>query len=121
MDLGYQVYVVDDNRDAADSLCQIVRLLGHRATPFYDAASLLSAASTEVPQCVLLDIAMAGMDGLELANALRKRYGDDVILVAVTGSSPEQETVKQTFETVDHYFIKPVSLDQLKRLLRVPG
>lgn len=104
MDAGLKVYVVDDNRDAADSLCDLVELLGHHATPFYDAEALLKVAGVETPQCVLLDIAMAGMDGLELAKVLRQRYGDDVVLVAVTGTSPEQELVKKAFETVDHYF-----------------
>ncbi|HRL30985.1 MAG TPA: hybrid sensor histidine kinase/response regulator, partial [Ottowia sp.] len=59
-----------------------------------------------------------GMDGLELTRLLRERYGDAMVLIAVSGSDPDDERVSQTFENVDHYFRKPVDLAALRRLLK---
>ena len=112
-----EVFVVDDNRDAADSLSMLIQCLGHTAAPYYDGESTLQAARAEAPLCVFLDVNMTGMNGLQLAKALRREFGDDIILVAVTGAPQEDVTVAQTFETVDHYYIKPVTIAQVKKIL----
>lgn len=117
MDRELLVYVVDDNRDSADSLASLIEHLGHRAVACYDAARVLSLSRQIRPGCVMLDVTMAGMNGLELARELRAMFGDDVILVAVTGASRENPVVEQTFELVDHYFVKPIELERLQRLL----
>jgi CheY-like chemotaxis protein len=64
----------------------------------------------------MLDIAMQGMDGLELARQIRKKFGDDIGLVAITGAAVDDLRYKATFETVDHYFEKPVTLQQIQKL-----
>lgn len=110
------VYVVDDSKDAADSLATLLGLMGHHALPFYSGEDALACAQTEPPHCVMLDINMAGMDGLELARRFREQFGDDVILVAITGSPADDPRVKATFVTVDHYFVKPVTLEQIQKL-----
>ena len=110
------VYVVDDSKDAADSLATLLGMMGHHAHPFYSAEAALARAQTERPDCVMLDITMAGMDGLELARRFREQFGDDVILVAITGSPADDPRVKATFVTVDHYFEKPVTLEQIQKL-----
>lgn len=113
---GFTVYVVDDSIDAADSLVTLLIALGHQAQACYCAEELLALVETEAPDCVLLDIAMAGMDGLQLAQRLRAQFGDDVILVAITGAPPEDPVVQGTFGIVDHYFEKPVTLEQIRKL-----
>jgi DNA-binding response OmpR family regulator len=57
------------------------------------------------------------MDGLELSQELRQRYGDDIVLIAVTGREKDDERVSGTFASVDHYLQKPVDPDVLKKLL----
>jgi DNA-binding response OmpR family regulator len=64
----------------------------------------------------MLDIAMQGMDGLELAKQIHKKFGDDIGLVAITGAAVDDLRYKATFETVDHYFEKPVTLQQIQKL-----
>src|SRR5699024_8505919 len=110
------VYVVDDSKDAADSLATLLGLMGHRARPFYGAEDALLRAQTDRPDCVMLGIAMGGLDGLELARRFREQFNDDVILVAITGSPADDPRVKATFVTVDHYFQKPVTLEQIQKL-----
>ena len=110
------VYVVDDSKDAADSLATLLTVLGHRAVACYGAQQALDRVAGDQPDCVMLDIAMAGMDGLELARRLRERFGDDIVLVAVTGTARDNPLVQATFDTVDHYFEKPVTLEQVRKL-----
>lgn len=110
------VYVVDDCTDASDSMAALLKAMGHRAVACYSAEEALTLIDTEKPDCVMLDIAMAGMDGLHFSQRLRERFRDDIILVAVTGTPSDDPTVQATFLTVDHYFEKPVTLAQLRKL-----
>ena len=112
-----QIYVVDDDHDSANSLAELLNRLGHRATGCYDGSTLLEMAQREKPDCVLLDIAMRGMDGFELTRKLRTAYGDDIVLIAVTGAAPDNPSVQSTFELVDHYFVKPVDVQRLTNIL----
>ena len=59
--------VVDDNRDAADTLAQLLRLKGHEVRVAHDGISALELAKAYQPALVLLDIGMPGMDGYEVA------------------------------------------------------
>ncbi len=110
------VYVVDDSRDAADSLTMLLEVLGHRAVACYSAEDALKLVDAKQPDCVMLDISMDGMDGLQLARRLRDQFGDDIVLVAVTGSAGDDPRVLETFVAVDHYFEKPVTLEQIQQL-----
>lgn len=112
-----QIYIVDDDRDSADSLADLLTRLGHNAAGCYDASTLLELTRSEKPDCVLLDIAMKGMDGLELTQKLRTEYGDDIVLIAVTGAPPDSPAVQSTFELVDHYFVKPLDIQKLQEIL----
>lgn len=112
-----KVCVVDDSRDAADSLALLLNSLGHRAFACYGGLEALAHIAAQQPDCVMLDIAMDGMDGLQLARAIRRNFGDSIVLVAITGTPVDDPRVRQTFETVDHYFEKPVTLQQIQKLL----
>jgi DNA-binding response OmpR family regulator len=57
------------------------------------------------------------MDGLALARRLRAVHGNDIVLIAVTGHSPEEEKVAATFNAVDYWFTKPIDLDRLQQVL----
>lgn len=113
------VYVVDDCRDTADSLASLLSVMGHAAVACYSAERLLELVSARKPHCVMLDISMGGMDGLSLVQRLRAAFGDDIVLVAVTGAPPDDPRVQATFVEVDHYFEKPVTLEQIQKLF--PG
>jgi CheY-like chemotaxis protein len=112
-----EVFVVDDNVEASDTLSLLINTLGHKAAPFYDGESVIAASRLCAPLCVFLDVNMAGMNGLQLAETLRREFGDDIVLIAVTGMPRDDATVARTFETVDHYFTKPVTLAQIKTIL----
>lgn len=110
------VYVVDDSKDAADSLATLLGAMGHRAVACYSAEEALKLVQAEKPDCVMLDIAMPVMHGLELVERLRAQFGDDIVLVAITGAPVDDPLVQSTFVAVDHYFEKPVTLEKLQKL-----
>src|SRR5439155_1214139 len=67
-----RVLIVDDNRDAADSLAALVRLWGHEAHTAYDGEAGFATACAFRPDCLLLDINMPRVDGYALARRLRQ-------------------------------------------------
>ena len=113
-----RVVVVDDHPDAAEMLAAVLALEGYRARTATQGAQALSLIEQFRPHLVLLDVNMPGMDGFELTRQLRARYGDEMVLIAVSGSDPADARVSETFDAVDHYFRKPVDLARLRRLLR---
>jgi len=115
--MSWQIYVVDDDRDTADALAASLERMGHSGVAFYDGATTWESIVRSKPDCVLLDIAMDGMDGLALASAIRDRFGDDVVLIAITGAELDSKLVKSTFGMVDHYFVKPLDMSRLEAVL----
>ena len=112
-----RVVVVDDQLDAADMLAAALELDGYQVQTATSGERALPLIEQFRPHMVLLDVAMPGMDGHELTRELRQRYGDAMVLIAVSGSDPDDARVTQTFDSVDHYFRKPVDLAALRRLL----
>lgn len=114
-----RMLVVDDNRDAADSLAEILRLLGYRVRTAYDGRSALEAAVQDKPSAVFLDIGMPEMDGPTVLRALRALPGgESVFATAVTGYGAEDERAERPdFAGFDARLLKPVALADLQQLL----
>lgn len=111
------VLVVDDYPDAAEALARTLELGGYKVWTAADGEQALAMVAEHRPHCVLLDIGMPGMDGNVLARTLRERYGDDIVLIAVTGREKDDKGVAETFDRVDHYLQKPVDPEVLRKLL----
>jgi len=113
-----RVLVVDDNRDAANSLGALLRMLGAEVDVVHDGESALHAFGVQRPEVVLLDIGMPGMDGYEVARRLRERTDPrDVLLVALTGWGQEKDRLNSKAAGFDHHLIKPADLGALRSLL----
>ncbi len=114
-----RVLVVDDNRDGADSLAQLLQAQGHDVRTAYDGASAIAEAGRFHPQAVLLDLGMPGLDGLETARRLRAAQpAEPLLLVAVTGWGQERDR-RQTREAgFDGHLVKPVDLTDLEALMQ---
>src|SRR5262249_5273641 len=76
---GHRVLVVDDNRDAADSLAELLRVLGCDSTVFYDGAQALDALDQLAPTIAFVDLGMPGMDGYQFAQRLRALGGSNSV------------------------------------------
>ena len=112
-----RVLIVDDAVDVAEALAYVLTLDGYTVQTAANGVQALQIADAFGPHCVLLDVRMPGMDGLELTKSLRQRYGDDVVLIAITGSSGDDERVSETFARVDHYLQKPIDSATLRKVL----
>jgi DNA-binding response OmpR family regulator len=112
-----RLVVVDDSRDAAEVLACALALDGYRVRIAHDGGEAIALVEGYKPHGVLLDIDMPGIDGNELSRLLRERFGDDIVLIAVTGRGGHEKRVSATFARVDHYLTKPVSAVQLRKVL----
>ena len=116
------VLIVEDNRDAADSLAEVVHLWGFRAITAYDGASALAAARQDPPDVALIDLALPDMDGCEVLGRLRGELGLAPLAVAVTGFAGEDDHARTRQAGFARRMVKPVDLNELKSLLaRAPA
>jgi DNA-binding response OmpR family regulator len=115
-----RVLVVDDVHDAAETMAMALTLEGFQARTAFDGLQALEVAEAFSPHVVLFDVGMPRMDGCDLSRTLRERYGDDMILIAVTGRDVGDHRVVGAMRLADHYFMKPVDLDALRRVLSTP-
>lgn len=112
-----RVLVVDDVRDVADAVAGLLTLDGYRVQTAYGGEEAVAAIDRFRPHCILLDVSMPGMDGLALTKLMRERHGDDVVLIAMTGGTQDDRRVHDTFARVDHYLAKPITTEQLRKVL----
>lgn len=112
-----RVVVVDDHEDSAATLAVSLEQQGYTVRTAASGDAALEQVAAFRPHCVLLDIKMPGLDGLDLTKQLRATYRDSIVLIAVTGADVLDERVSNTFELVDHHLIKPVHADKLRRVL----
>ncbi len=118
--LSLTVLVVDDNFDAAETLCELLRLFGHHATAAYDGPSALSVAAQLAPDVVLLDIGLPGMSGLEVAGKLRQLAETrSAYLIAVTGYGQSNDRARSLEAGFDAHLVKPIDVDALAEQLRL--
>jgi signal transduction histidine kinase/DNA-binding response OmpR family regulator len=117
-----RVLVVDDNKDAAESLALLLGVAGHQTRVCHDGPSCLQAAAEFRPEAVLLDIGLPGMDGYEVARRLRANPATGrALLVALTGYGQADDLRRAREAGFNHHFVKPADLDALAALLAAPG
>lgn len=116
-----RVVVVDDVNDSAETMAALLRLNGYEVRTCADGSEALAAIEQRKPHCVLFDVVMPGIGGDELCSRLRSLYGDDIVLIAVSGFAEGDPRVHASFSLADHYFTKPVDPAALSRLLRPVG
>ncbi len=112
-----KVLVVDDNRDAADSLQALFEMENCSVATAYDGYEAVQAVEETMPDMIVMDLGMPSMDGYEAARRIRGKPGSQgVLMIALTGwgqSDARQRTIEAGF---DHHLIKPVNFDEIKRL-----
>jgi CheY-like chemotaxis protein len=111
-----RIVIVDDNRDASESLATLLRLGGHHVSLAFEAEVGLALIETLRPDLALLDIGLPGMDGYEVARRLRDS-GCDVLLAAITGFGAPEDRERSREAGFDHHFVKPVDPQALERLI----
>ena len=112
-----KVLVVDDNRDAADTLMLLLVTLGHEAVAAYNGAQAVEMASQFAPDCVIMDLDMPRMDGFTAAANLRAVFGQRVVLAALSGLSRDDTAAQALAAGFDFHHAKPLTPVALGALL----
>ncbi len=113
------ILVTDDNPVHLDLIDQILRPLGFELEFARDGEACLDLARRRRPDLAILDIAMPGMDGWEVARALRERLGDGLMIMMVSANAHEFSRGRRDEDVHDDFLIKPYEIDDLIDRLQV--
>lgn len=112
------ILIADDNRDGADSLARMLRIIGFETHTVYDGQQAVEKAETLRPDVILLDIGMPRMNGHQAAEHIRRQqWGKDSLLIALTGWGREEDRRRTHEAGFDHHLVKPVDAKALLALL----
>jgi signal transduction histidine kinase len=113
-----RIMVVDDNRDSADSMAEMLQIMGHDVRTAYDGKSGMALLDDWTPHVALLDIGLPDMSGHELAGLVRGRLQQYCpVLIAITGWGQAIDLVKSRDAGFDHHLTKPAEIDKLLNLI----
>jgi len=114
-----RILIVDDNTDSAGSMAMLQTRRGHVTRTAFTGPDALTAAAEFLPDVVLLDIGLPGMDGYEVARHLRAMPAlAGVFLIAMTGYASPEDLLAAKQAGFDEHLVKPVDLDTLSEWLR---
>ena len=114
----FRVLVVDDNVDAADTLADVLGIMGYRTQVVHDGVEALAVTPQFLPEVVFLDIGLPGMNGYEVARALRQTpAGKRAVLIALTGWGAANDRSQSSAAGFDHHLTKPANLQAISDLL----
>lgn len=115
---GLHVLIADDNEDAAEALSEFLRIAGHHVTTVNNGHDALRTGVAMRPDAILLDIGMPGLNGYEVAKALRATPGmEDTVLIALTGWGTDDDRSRASAAGFDHHLTKPTSAADIVKVL----
>jgi len=114
-----RVLVVDDDSDHATSLAILLKEYGYDSQVCLRAQDCMEAVERLRPQVILLDLAMPGMTGFDIADEIRHRPDlRPARLVAVTGHGQDLDRVQTKLRGFDHHLLKPIDFQELEAIVR---
>ena len=114
-----KILIVEDNRDAGETLCELLTALGHRAKLVEDGPSALAAIQDQGYDVVLCDLGLPGMTGYDVARAVRADLAmESLPLVALTGYGQPEDLQRSATAGFDRHLTKPVTVKSLTAVLR---
>jgi CheY-like chemotaxis protein len=113
-----KVLIADDSLDAAKMLATVVKMLGHEAAFCMNGAEALLKAKEWLPDCIILDLSMPQLNGIEVCRLLKCGDGtSQAFVAAVTGYSDAQHRQKCWDAGFDGFYGKPMGQDEVQELL----
>ena len=113
-----RILIVDDNRDAADTMAIMLETMGHETRTVYDGRGGLQLAADYRPEVVLLDIGLPEINGYEVARQIRQQpWGKEIVLIALTGWGKEEEHRRAADAGFDYHLTKPADVGRLETLI----
>jgi len=116
--VGRRILVVDDNRDAARSLADLLTVVGHKTHAAHDGEAAVANALTFLPDVILLDIGLPRVNGYEACRRIREQsLGRDLVIIAITGWGQDEDRRKSQEAGFDGHLVKPVAYADLATML----
>jgi len=114
----FAILIVDDNRDATDSMAMLLAMEGYDVRVAYDGPQALEAVRTARPDVMLLDLGLPGMDGFQVAQRVRADPDNSsIVIVAVSGYGQEEHRSRSAQAGFDHHLVKPIEPAVVSELL----
>ena len=114
-----RILVVDDNKDAVDSLSLLLQIVGQTVAAARDGLEAVATFAQFRPDVIVLDIGLPGLNGYEVARRIRAADGGrQVVLVALTGWGQDEDRRRTLDAGFDYHLVKPVDFEALQALLR---
>ncbi|HSX59013.1 MAG TPA: response regulator [Tahibacter sp.] len=116
--VGGTTVVVDDNAASAAMLAEFLRLIGHcsEVLPVTTVEAVADAILARSPDIAFLDLSLAGIDGREIASALRAG-GSRTHLIAITGFGRPEDIESTRRAGFDEHWVKPLDIDRVERFM----
>ena len=112
------ILVVDDSRDAVRSATMLLEEDGHEVRGLYSGRDVVKVVQEFNADAVLLDIALPGLSGWEVARALREKLGRRQLLIGISGEYKHSvDRILSEAIGFDHYLVKPYDPNELLALL----
>ena len=109
------ILIVDDSHDSANTLRSLFGAHGYETHVAYDGVAALEAATTHLPDVILLDLGLPEMDGVHVARFFREdEQLKDKVLIAITGHADEMHRSQCEAVGFDYVFAKPAAWEELK-------
>jgi CheY-like chemotaxis protein/anti-sigma regulatory factor (Ser/Thr protein kinase) len=113
-----RVLVADDNEDGAESMADMLRLLGHEVRTAHDGLEAVATAEAFRPELILMDIGMPRLSGLDATRNIREQpWGKSITIVALTGWGQEGDRERSQAAGCDGHLVKPVNPSDLEKAL----
>jgi len=113
-----RVLVVDDNVDTVLSFSMLLKASGHEVLTAHDGTTAVKIANEMLPDAILLDIGLPGLNGYEVAKRIRLNPElNDVVLVALTGYGQDEDRQTSMQAGFNFHLVKPASFQQVKKIL----
>ena len=116
--LTLRILVVDDNRDGADSLSEMLTRMGNETRTAYDGEEGVNVAGEFRPDVIVLDIGLPKLNGYEACRRIREQSGGkNVVMIAASGWGQPEDRRRAFAAGFDHHLVKPVDPQDLMKLL----
>ncbi|MBC7772062.1 MAG: PAS domain-containing protein [Pyrinomonadaceae bacterium] len=113
-----RVLVVDDNLDSAQSMSELLRIMGNEVVMAHDGLEAVATANSFRPEVILMDIGLPHLSGLDATRRIREQpWGQNVTIIALTGWGQEADRERSQNAGCNAHLVKPVDLIELERLL----
>lgn len=117
---SYRLLVVDDNESCAKVIMWGLEALGHTAQMATNGQAAIALAKSFLPDAVLLDIGLPGMNGYEICQAMRKEASlRNTVFIAQTGWSQKEHKERSKEAGFDYHLVKPLDIEALKKILDI--